>query len=69
MMGCSFKGETEKERMYEGENSGILSGHAYGIIDVFELHDMEMQNPRQCHRILRIRNPWGQTESKLKWSD
>jgi hypothetical protein len=37
MMGCSITGETEKARMVDGRPSGLLSGHAYGIIDVFEL--------------------------------
>jgi len=59
-MGCSRKGGTEKPVQILGEETGIISGHAYGIMDVFELPDEEMENPRRkCHRLLRIRNPHG----------
>lgn len=37
MMGCSASGETEGFIEIEGENTGLLSGHAYSILDVFEL--------------------------------
>lgn len=46
-----------------------MTGHAYGIIDAFELRDDNMANPRKTHRILRVRNPWGKMEWKGKWSD
>lgn len=37
-MGCSAEGETEGFIFNkEGESTGILSGHAYSIIDVFTL--------------------------------
>ena len=62
--------------MHDGEDTGILSGHAYSIIDVIELpHKKEYEalfpckNKRQTHRLLRVRNPWGHGEWKLKWSD
>lgn len=37
MMGCSADGETEGFIFIDGESSGIMSGHAYSIIDVFTL--------------------------------
>lgn len=68
-MGCSRSaGGTENSVVIDGEDTGIISGHAYGIMDVFDLHDPEMQNPRKTHRILRIRNPWGKGEWCQKWS-
>jgi len=69
MMGCSVTGDVEREVVIDGFKTGIMTGHAYGIIDVFELRDENMANPRKTHRILRIRNPWGKLEWKGKWSD
>ena len=36
-MGCSAEGETEGFIELRGENTGIMSGHAYSILDAFEL--------------------------------
>lgn len=69
MMGCSIVGATEREVMVDGIPSGIFSGHAYGIIDVFELPNPQKEGPRKSHRLLRIRNPWGMREWTGKWSD
>lgn len=41
-----------------------MTGHAYGIIDIFEI-----KGPRKVHRLLRVRNPWGEMEWKGKWGD
>jgi calpain len=46
-----------------------MTGHAYGILKVFEVKDPKMKKPRKTHRLLMIRNPWGQLEWKGKWSD
>jgi hypothetical protein len=77
MMGCSASGETEGFIQIEGENTGLLSGHAYSVLDVFELpyskdvgqNGQKSQNYHQNHRLLRIRNPWGYGEWQLKWSE
>ena len=38
LMGCSALGSTEGEIIYpKNVASGVLSGHAYSIIDVFEI--------------------------------
>lgn len=39
---------------------GIVQGHAYSILRVVELDG---------HRLLQVRNPWGSTEWKGRWSD
>ena len=36
-MGCSVTGGTEKNVVIDGVNTGIMSGHAYGLNDVIEL--------------------------------
>lgn len=38
-MGCSVTGGTEKGIRIDGVDTGILSGHAYSLNDVFELDD------------------------------
>jgi hypothetical protein len=69
MMGCSRSGDVEGMIKHEGRPSGIMSGHAYGIIDVFELANPALERERKSHRLLRVRNPWGETEWQGKWSD
>jgi len=72
LMGCSIqagRGETEHELVIDGERMGVLKGHAYSIIDVFELPAHESQNYHKSHRLLRIRNPWGNKEWRGKWSE
>lgn len=66
-MGCSRSGGIEHALEIDGESTGILTGHAYGLNKVFEFQDNEMQNPRKTHRLILIRNPHGQTEWLLKW--
>lgn len=38
-MGCSVTGGTEHAIRIDGVDTGILSGHAYALNDVFEMHD------------------------------
>ena len=42
---------------------GIVSGHAYAILDVREVQ----RNGKE--RILKLRNPWGSKEWEGDWSD
>ena len=65
-MGCSSNGATEREVVIDGERTGIMSGHAYGLNDVFEITDKET---KEEFRLLRVRNPWGRTEWNGPWSD
>lgn len=69
MMGCSVTGDVEREVIIDGFRTGIMTGHAYGILDVFELQNNNPDKKRPYHRLLRIRNPWGKMEWKGKWSD
>ena len=64
LMGCSALGSTEGEIAYpEGVPSGVLSGHAYSVIDCFEI-DVELidddgKNFKTREKLVRCRNPWG----------
>ena len=68
LMGCSIEGDgVEGDVVVDGERTGLLSRHAYSIIDILTLEDP--QAPKGRHRLLRIRNPWGQREWQGKWRD
>lgn len=67
LMGCSRSGGTEHALEIDGERTGILTGHAYGICGAFEIPDDKMNKARRTHRIFVVRNPHGQTEWCLKW--
>lgn len=68
-MGCSRSGATETALLSEdGEPTGILKGHAYGITKFMEIPDNDMENPRKTHRLVLVRNPWGKDEWLLDWS-
>jgi len=41
-------------------SQGIVQGHAYSILDATEVDG---------HQLMQLRNPWGDTEWKGKWSD
>ncbi len=68
MMGCSAFGEaTEHEITMDDVPCGILSGHAYSIIDAFDLDikveeeddDGKTQVREETVHLMRLRNPWG----------
>lgn len=71
LMGCSRSSAHVESQitLEDGRKSGVLAGHAYGLMDVFELYDEDYVKDRKNHRILRVRNPWGNTEYQLEWSD
>jgi len=57
MAGSLGKGEQESKL-------GIISGHAYSLIAVFEF-----QIASGRIRLVKLRNPWGKGEWKGDWSD
>ena len=72
MLGCSAKGNGMKK--YNGQDCGILSGHAYAIMDAIELPWKEDEKDKKktyhpTHRLLRLKNPWGSGEWTQKWSE
>lgn len=48
------------EKIREERRSGILSQHAYAVLDTYEGHGQ---------RLVKIRNPWGRKEWTGAWSD
>lgn len=54
MMGCSVAGDVERQIQVDGEPCGIMTGHAYGIIEMFEIPDPDMAKDRKTHRMLRL---------------
>ena len=71
MMGCSVESKgnnMEQEVFFNNRHTGILSWHAYSILDVFEISKPRGRK-RKKSRLLRIRNPWGRKEWNGKWSD
>ena len=72
MMGCSVESKgnnMEQEVVLNNRHTGILAGHAYSILDVFEIPKPRSNKNRNKSRLLRIRNPWGRKEWNGKWSD
>lgn len=69
LLGCSRSGDIEGQIKYEGRPCGVMSGHAYAVIDAFEVSNPSLERVRKTHRLLRVRNPWGETEWNGKWSD
>eukprot|EP01105_Mastigella_eilhardi_P004737 TRINITY_DN1635_c0_g1_i3.p1 TRINITY_DN1635_c0_g1~~TRINITY_DN1635_c0_g1_i3.p1 ORF type:complete len:510 (-),score=112.92 TRINITY_DN1635_c0_g1_i3:53-1582(-) len=61
LYGCSSKHVTVEEQL-QGvrlENFGIVSAHAYGLLDLKEV---------KGHKLLLLRNPWGEFSWKGRWS-
>jgi hypothetical protein len=59
LMGCAFSDRTQPEGGQGAD--GILWSHAYSLLD--------MQETSNGHKLLRLRNPWGDKEWRGPWSD
>lgn len=63
-MGCSISGdEIEGKVKINGQFIGLISGHAYSLLDLIDIGKA---------KLVRIRNPWGSaepTEWNGAWSD
>jgi hypothetical protein len=54
---------------------GICGSHAYSLLAVYQLDNQygrlkrTQQGEKYTHRLVKLRNPWGQGEWKGKWND
>lgn len=48
--------------MYNNANNGIIKGHAYSILELVEIKDLDV-------KLLKLWNPWGKGEWNGSWSD
>jgi hypothetical protein len=67
LMGCAWA-PTEDEAEPR-ENSGLLISHAYSVIDVREVAEARGNGGLVTHRLVRVRNPWGEGEWTGPWAD
>ena len=67
-MGCSIKSEGNGALIIDGKDSGLIQNHAYGLNDVMELNDPFAKAKGTTIRLLRLRNPWGNSEWLGAWS-
>ena len=64
LLGCSIKGYgKEGQLILDGAPTGLILNHAYGINDLFEINIRGT-----VFKLLRLRNPWGNTEWLGAWS-
>jgi len=54
--------------MIDGHATGLILNHAYGINDILELPDTFAKKKGQVIQLLRLRNPWGNSEWNGAWS-
>ena len=68
LMGCSIKGMgKEGPQVVDGAPTGLILNHAYSLNDIMEIEDPYDKN--RPLRLLRLRNPWGNSEWNGAWSD
>jgi hypothetical protein len=66
LMGCSIKGNgKEGQLIVDGQPTGLILNHAYGLSDIMELEDP--YDKKRPLRLLRLRNPWGNSEWIGPW--
>jgi hypothetical protein len=46
---------------------GLVSSHAYSILDTQEVH-ISTKKGKKKERIIKLSNPWGKYEWKGRWS-
>ena len=66
LLGCSIKNDKGGPQVVEGRPTGLIMNHAYGISDVMELPDP--YDKSWPLRLMRLRNPWGNSEWLGEWS-
>eukprot|EP01006_Ploeotia_vitrea_P026361 TRINITY_DN59350_c0_g1_i1.p1 TRINITY_DN59350_c0_g1~~TRINITY_DN59350_c0_g1_i1.p1 ORF type:complete len:707 (-),score=100.53 TRINITY_DN59350_c0_g1_i1:107-2227(-) len=67
LMGCAFRssGGAIAGKVETTAELGLIGGHAYAVLDL-----RQVRSSTGCQTwILRLRNPWGQSEWQGPWSD
>jgi hypothetical protein len=68
LMGCSIKGMGKVGQLIvDGTPTGLILNHAYSLNDIMEIEDPN--DKKRPLRLLRLRNPWGNSEWLGAWSD
>ena len=68
ILACSVEANKDGQVLNKkGKSLGLLYSHSYIINDVFEIPDYK--DDKVKHRLLRIKNPWGDIEWNGQWSD
>ncbi len=69
-MGCSINGNGKSgPHVIDNSPTGLILNHAYGIADIIEFTDPYERIKQKKIRLLRLRNPWGNSEFNGAWSD
>lgn len=63
LIGCSNVQKVEGKKIDGVGNSGIIFNHAYGLLDIREIRDIDTL------QLIRVRNPWGHAEWTGKFAD
>ena len=66
LLGCSAAVPKGRKREVDTDGYGILKGHAYSLLAHATITEAESG---VVHRLLRVRNPWGQREWEGRWGD
>lgn len=67
LMSCSISHGGDNAKIEADAGNGLVFGHAYAITDVRKIKTSVLGGTK--HRLVRIRNPWGQKEWTGAWSD
>ena len=68
LMGCSIdSGGTEETVVLDQQPTGLFSGHAYSLTTLLYVDHPQAPKPKKRHRLLVVRNPWGEGQWNGKW--
>jgi hypothetical protein len=66
LLGCKAEVPKGRRREVDTDGYGILKGHAYSLLAYAMLTEA---GSGIVHRLIRVRNPWGQREWEGRWGD
>eukprot|EP01104_Vermistella_antarctica_P005029 TRINITY_DN1543_c0_g1_i1.p1 TRINITY_DN1543_c0_g1~~TRINITY_DN1543_c0_g1_i1.p1 ORF type:complete len:540 (+),score=82.35 TRINITY_DN1543_c0_g1_i1:377-1996(+) len=73
LMGCALKSGKNlfRRELMECSDRGIIKDHAYGICEARHVRPKGVRGAlgMDKHRLIRVRNPWGEKEWNGPWSD